>query len=109
MNVSPEAFLHLLKEGKIILIFDGFDEMATQSNAALTMKNFMELNRAFAGKAKILLTCRTHYFKDRVETEETLKVGANLCVRPKILQYFFILPTIWPNLNEFVIWRLFSF
>ncbi len=73
MNVSPEAFLHLLKEGKIILIFDGFDEMATQSNVALTMKNFQELNRAFAGKAKILLTCRTHYFKDRAETEETLK------------------------------------
>jgi hypothetical protein len=23
--------------------------------------------------------------------------GANLCVRPKILQYFFILPTIWPE------------
>jgi WD40 repeat protein/uncharacterized protein YjbI with pentapeptide repeats/MinD-like ATPase involved in chromosome partitioning or flagellar assembly len=73
MNVSPEAFLHLLKEGKIILIFDGFDEMATQSNASLTMKNFQELNRAFIGKAKILLTCRTHYFKDRAETEETLK------------------------------------
>jgi WD40 repeat protein len=73
MNVSPDAFLHLLKEGKIILMFDGFDEMATQSNAALTMRNFQELNRAFAGKAKILLTCRTHYFKDRTETEETLK------------------------------------
>jgi WD40 repeat protein len=72
-NVSPDAFLHLLKEGKIILIFDGFDEMAAQSNAAMTMKNFQELNRSFAGKAKILLTCRTHYFKDRTETEETLK------------------------------------
>ncbi|MCP5106486.1 MAG: NACHT domain-containing protein [bacterium] len=73
MNVAPEAFLRLLKKGKILLIFDGFDEMATQSNAALTMKNFMELNRAFADNAKILLTCRTHYFKDRSETEETLK------------------------------------
>ncbi|MCX6581903.1 MAG: pentapeptide repeat-containing protein [Candidatus Aminicenantes bacterium] len=73
MNVAPEAFLHLLKEGKILLIFDGFDEMATQSNASLTMKNFLELNRAFGGKGKILLTCRTHYFKDRVETEDTLK------------------------------------
>jgi hypothetical protein len=26
-----------------------------------------------------------------------LDVGANLCVRPKILQYFFILPTIRPK------------
>jgi hypothetical protein len=74
MEVLPEAFFHLLKEGKIILIFDGFDEMATQSNAALTKKNFMELKRAFTGKAKILLTCRTHYFKDRAETEETVQL-----------------------------------
>lgn len=73
LNVSPEAFLHLLKEGKLLLILDGFDEMATQSNKALTMKNFLELNRAFAGRAKVLLTCRTHYFKDRAETEETVK------------------------------------
>ncbi|NTU41812.1 MAG: NACHT domain-containing protein [Nitrospirales bacterium] len=73
MSVIPETVLYLLKEGRLLLIFDGFDEMATQSNAALTMRNFMELNRAFAGSAKIILTCRTHYFKDRAETEETLK------------------------------------
>jgi uncharacterized protein YjbI with pentapeptide repeats len=73
LNVSPETILLLLREGKILLIFDGFDEMATQTNAALTMQNFLELNRAFTGSAKIILTCRTHYFRDRAETEETLK------------------------------------
>lgn len=73
MNVVPETLLHLLKEGKIILIFDGFDEMATQTNAALTLQNFQELNKAFAGNARIILTYRTHYFKDKAQTEETLK------------------------------------
>jgi len=73
LNVSPETILLLLREGRILLIFDGFDEMATQTNAALTMQNFLELNRAFTGSAKIILTCRTHYFRDRAETEETLK------------------------------------
>jgi len=74
LNVSPETILLLLREGRILLIFDGFDEMATRTNAGLTMQNFLELNRAFTGKAKIILTCRTHYFRDRAETEETLKL-----------------------------------
>ena len=73
MSVSPESILFLLREGKILLVFDGFDEMATQTSAALTMQNFQELCRAFSGNAKIILTCRTHYFKDRTETEETLQ------------------------------------
>ena len=72
MSVPPEMILFLLREGKILLIFDGFDEMATQTSAALTMQNFQELNRAFSERAKIILTCRTHYFKDRSETEATL-------------------------------------
>ena len=46
--------------------------MATQTNAALTMQNFQELNKAFAENARIILTCRTHYFKDKAQTEETL-------------------------------------
>ena len=31
--------------------------------------------------------------------EPALNVGANLCVRPKILQCFFILLAIWPKLE----------
>jgi len=33
----------------------------------------VESNRRAADRAKVLLTCRTHYFKDRAETEETVK------------------------------------
>jgi len=35
-------------------------------------------------------------FAPTTARESALNAGANLCVRPKILQYFFILLVIWP-------------
>jgi predicted NACHT family NTPase len=68
------AFEHLWRAGHILLILDAFDEMATQVDAEVTHRNFDELNRALEDnpRARMLLTCRTHYFRDRPEVEEIL-------------------------------------
>lgn len=68
--INPKAFLHLLEEGRFLLIFDGFDEMATQGDWGVTLENFRQLTRAAAGRAKVLLTCRTHYFRDQEYVQE---------------------------------------
>jgi WD40 repeat protein/MinD-like ATPase involved in chromosome partitioning or flagellar assembly len=68
--INPKAFLHLLEEGRFLLIFDGFDEMATQGDWGVTLENFRQLTRAAAGHAKVLLTCRTHYFRDQAYVQE---------------------------------------
>jgi WD40 repeat protein/MinD-like ATPase involved in chromosome partitioning or flagellar assembly len=68
--INPKAFLHLLEEGRFLLIFDGFDEMATQGDWGVTLENFRQLTRAAAGRAKVLLTCRTHYFRDQSYVQE---------------------------------------
>lgn len=60
-----EAFQLLLSEGKIVLILDGFDEMASRVTPQITTRNFHELARCVKRSAKVLLTCRTHYFKSR--------------------------------------------
>ncbi|MBK5294268.1 MAG: pentapeptide repeat-containing protein, partial [Acidobacteriia bacterium] len=70
--VNPKAVLHLLSEGRYVLIFDGFDEMATQANWDVTRENFRQLIRAAEGKAKIILTCRTHYFREPSQVQELL-------------------------------------
>lgn len=75
-NIEPaneEIFLKLLSEGKILLIFDAFDEMATMSNAEITLGNFRELNRAVTGDARVIMTSRTHYFRDKYEVDTILK------------------------------------
>lgn len=65
-----DVFDFLLGEGRIILILDGFDEMASRVTPIITARNFHELARSVKLNAKVLLTCRTHYFKSRTEEEE---------------------------------------
>jgi RNA polymerase sigma factor (sigma-70 family) len=71
-QVSFEVFQHVLAQGHIVLILDGFDEMAARITPQVTARNFHELARCVQGRAKVLLTCRTHYFKSRTEEEEVI-------------------------------------
>lgn len=71
-GLSFNLFLHALREGNIVLVLDGFDEMASRVSQNVTVRNFSELMRCVEGRAKVLLTCRTHYFRDRTEEEEVL-------------------------------------
>ena len=59
---SFTSFEYMLNEGYIVLIVDGFDEMASRGDQQVTLRNFRELVRAAKGRAKIVLSCRTHYF-----------------------------------------------
>jgi RNA polymerase sigma factor (sigma-70 family) len=71
-HVSFAAFQHLLETGRIVLILDGFDEMAARVSRNVTARNFHELTKAIRGRAKVVLTCRTHYFRSRTEEEEVI-------------------------------------
>jgi DNA-directed RNA polymerase specialized sigma24 family protein len=46
--------------------------MAARINPRTTIRNFYELTRAVTGQAKVLITCRTHYFKSKSHEEEVL-------------------------------------
>ncbi len=73
--INPKSILHLLAAGQLVLILDGFNEMATQSSWEDTLGNFRQLARAAEGDAKVILTCRTHYFKDESQMRELLEGG----------------------------------
>jgi formylglycine-generating enzyme required for sulfatase activity len=76
---SPyRAFQYLLCEGLLLLILDGFDEITAQVTPELTGRNFEKLDALVSGRAKVLLTCRTHYFRDRPEVEALLENRAAL-------------------------------
>ncbi|HYO13707.1 MAG TPA: pentapeptide repeat-containing protein [Thermoanaerobaculia bacterium] len=70
--VNPQALLHLNREGYLLLIFDGFDETIAYSEPSRYLENLRQILRAAEGKAKVLLTCRTHYFRDRPEALKRL-------------------------------------
>ena len=62
LNFTYSAFLRLLEEGRLLLIFDAFDELATLSERWATVTSLRRLNEAVRGRSKVILTCRTHYF-----------------------------------------------
>jgi RNA polymerase sigma factor (sigma-70 family) len=67
-----DVFQYLLSQGRLVLIFDGFDEMAARATPLITQRNFQELNRCVQGRAKVMLTCRTHYFRSQKEEAEVI-------------------------------------
>jgi hypothetical protein len=77
-GVSFPRFEHLLRQGKVVLFFDAFDEMADRVRWEVTQGNFQELRRAAENAAKVVLTCRTHYFKDRTEQVRLIGQGPSL-------------------------------
>jgi WD40 repeat protein len=68
-----KTFAQLNESGRLLLIFDGFDEMERRvSDYRTKLENFWELTRAASQACKVLLTCRTPYFRHRNEEEEIL-------------------------------------
>lgn len=77
-GLSFPRFEHLLRKGRIVLFFDAFDEMADRVRWEVTLGNFQELRRAAESGGKVILTCRTHYFKDRTEQLRLIGQGPSL-------------------------------
>jgi len=75
IQAGYEAFRRFNADGKLLLLFDGFDEMAQKVDYQTTVDNFEELARAVEARSKVLLTCRTPYFRTREEAEELLSYG----------------------------------
>jgi formylglycine-generating enzyme required for sulfatase activity len=73
IQAGYEAFSRFNADGKLALLFDGFDEMAQKVDYQTTANNFEELARAVEARSKVVLTCRTPYFRTRQEAEELLR------------------------------------
>ena len=56
------AFLRLLKRGRIVLILDGFDEMAMVVDEATRDRNFLLLQTLCSENARVIITGRPEYF-----------------------------------------------
>lgn len=61
------AFEQLNRMGKLLLIFDGFDEMAARVDKQEMINNFWELAKVVVPGAKVILTCRTEHFPEAQE------------------------------------------
>ena len=61
-QIDLEAFKYMLSEGRIVLLFDGFDELALRISYERAAEHFATLIEAAQGEAKVVITSRTQHF-----------------------------------------------
>jgi formylglycine-generating enzyme required for sulfatase activity len=70
-----ETFQYLNEEGRLLLIFDGFDEMERRvADYRTAVENFWEIAKLVLPRSKVILTCRTAFFRHQMEEETTLRL-----------------------------------
>lgn len=65
-----DVFKEMNRRGKLLLILDGFDEMARQVDYQTVVDNFWELSKLVKPLSKVILTSRTEYFRWAKESEK---------------------------------------
>ncbi len=72
LGSAYEVFQEMNRRGKLLLILDGFDEMARQVDYQTVVDNFWELATLVKEESKVILTSRTEYFHWAKESEKIL-------------------------------------
>jgi len=62
-HIDLDAFFFMLQTGSVVLLADGFDELAVRVTYDSAAKHLETLLGAVHGRAKVLVTSRTHHFR----------------------------------------------
>ncbi|TYK47774.1 TIR domain-containing protein [Actinomadura decatromicini] len=75
--IDLKAFHYMLRQGRIVLLFDGFDELVTRVTYDQAADHLDTLLQAAQDKAKIVVASRTQHFKSQAQVLTALgeKVG----------------------------------
>ncbi|MBF0452847.1 MAG: pentapeptide repeat-containing protein [Candidatus Magnetomorum sp.] len=68
-------FYHLLNTNRLIVFFDGFDDISDRAPWKIAQNKYQELCKASENGGKVVMTCRTHLFKNLTEQNKLFDVG----------------------------------
>ncbi|MCV6636720.1 NACHT domain-containing protein [Candidatus Albibeggiatoa sp. nov. NOAA] len=74
-GINPRAMMQLALAGRLLIIFDGFDEVDLAINKEIRLQHFKSLWLFAHDKAKVLFTGRTHLFFDINDLQRTQSFG----------------------------------
>ncbi|HEX6077263.1 MAG TPA: trypsin-like peptidase domain-containing protein, partial [Micromonosporaceae bacterium] len=77
-RVDLPLFRYLLREGRVALLFDGYDELALRVTYERAAEHLNTIIQATAGRAKVVLTSRDNYFL--TDDQVTSALGDKLAV-----------------------------
>ncbi|MFZ2726999.1 MAG: hypothetical protein WAX77_12155 [Methylococcaceae bacterium] len=73
-GIDTRALVKLLIAGRLLLIFEGFDEVDLAGDAEMRVANFRNMWRLCYPKAKIIITGRPNFFLDDNELKSALGI-----------------------------------
>lgn len=74
-NIAPKAMLKLHYAGRLLLIFEGFDELDLIGGEEIRKEHFRKLWEYSIPKSKIIITGRPNYFMDDKEMNTLLRLS----------------------------------
>jgi WD40 repeat protein/3',5'-cyclic AMP phosphodiesterase CpdA len=76
--IDLRAFRYMLRQGRVVLLFDGFDELVTRVTYERAAEHLETLVQAAQDKAKIVVTSRTQHFRSHEQVLTALgeRVGS---------------------------------
>lgn len=81
-NINPNSLMKLLIAGRLLLILEGFDEMALIGNTEMRLNHFRTLWQFCYPKSKILITGRPNFFLDDLEMKAALGIREPVAGKP---------------------------
>jgi WD40 repeat protein/3',5'-cyclic AMP phosphodiesterase CpdA len=101
-RIDLAAFRYMLQQGRIVLLFDGFDELALRVSYERAADHFETILQATGGDAKVLLTSRTTHFESEKQVRTILYERAQPVPG---LRYCKLLPFTEPQIRQFLVNR----
>jgi hypothetical protein len=71
-GLNPKLLSYMNDAGKLLIIFEGFDEMSLLGDADLRQRHFSRLWGFASPRSKVLLTGRPNLFRGKTEMEQAL-------------------------------------
>ena len=83
--IDLKAFRYMLRQGRIVLLFDGFDELATRVSYDRAADHLETLLQAAEDKAKIVVASRTQHFKTQAQVLTAMGERVGLLPQRRVL------------------------
>jgi WD40 repeat protein len=71
-DFNPRKFRYMLEQGRVALLFDGFDELALRVTYPKATEHFDTILQAAGGNAKVILTSRRQHFLSEAQVKNAL-------------------------------------
>jgi WD40 repeat protein len=84
IRLNADVFDRLNRMGKLLILFDGFDEMANKINSQDAIDNFWALADVIGENSKVILTCRTEHFPTTDKNQKIFAGGERASTHAKV-------------------------